>query len=106
MNELEQDALSWVELEASMSSHNEDQIQITDPPTKPLPPLPVTPLPFAMTPIDVIQLSSDTGSAVQSQGNESQNQEVDGGGGNANESIADRVAARRRVHFVGLADLV
>lgn len=87
-------------------SSDDDQIQIAAPATPPLPPVPVPPLPFDVTPIDVIQLSSDTGSAVQSQDDGGSDQEVDGGGGNANESIADRVAARRRVHFVGLADLV
>ena len=87
-------------------SSDHDQIQIADRVRPTLPLVPLSPLPFDVTPIDVIQLSSYTGSAVQSQGNGSQDQEVDGGGGNANESIADRVAARRRVHFVGLVDLV
>ena len=53
-------------------SSDHDQIQIADPVTPTLPLAPLTPLPFDVTPIDVIQLSSDTGSAVQSQGNGSQ----------------------------------
>ena len=42
-------------------SSDPDQIQIADPVTPTLPLVPLTPLPFDVTPIDVIQLYSDTG---------------------------------------------
>ena len=72
-------------------------------PTQPLVPTPARHL--GVTPIDVIQLSSDTESGAHSQEDDDE-QEVDGGGVDENESIADRVAARRRAHFVGWDELL
>ena len=50
-----------------------------------------------------LPLSSDSESRVHTH---EEDDEVDGGAGNENESIAHRVTARRRVHFVGLTELL
>ena len=52
-------------------------------------------------PIDVIQLSSDTESGVNNDEDEEGEVERELG-----ESIADRVAGRRRAHFASFGDLI
>ena len=59
-----------------------------------------------VTPIDIIPLSLDSESAVHAQEDGNTEQEVDGGAGFENESIAHRVIAKRRAHFVGLTELL
>ena len=66
------------------------------------PPRPSRPLAISLSP--VIELSSDSESNQQEE--EDAEQEVEGGGVHADESIAHRVAARRRALFVGFDDLL
>ena len=56
-----------------------------------------------VTPIDMIQLSSDTESGAD--GNNEHEGEVDGVQSNG-DSIADRVSARRRAHFASFGDVL
>ena len=58
-----------------------------------------------VSPIHVIPLSSDSESGVRTQ-EDNNEEEVDGRAGHENESIAHRVTARRRAHFVGLNELL
>ena len=59
-----------------------------------------------VTPSDAIQLSSDSESGAQNDNGEDKEEgEVDGGT-NIGISIADRVAARRRAHFVSFGDVL
>ena len=71
------------------------------PPSVPPPPS----KPLAISPNPVIELSSDSESN-QPVDEHDDNQEVDGGGVNDDESIAGRVAARRRALFVGFDELL
>lgn len=72
----------------------------------PQPPLandpPPTSLPHPITPIDVIQVSDDTELGVD---NDNEDEEVDWVT-TQEESIADRVSARRRAHFASFGDVL
>ena len=72
----------------------------------PRPPLandpPPTSLPHPITPIDMIQVSDDTELGVD---NDNEDEEVDWVT-TQEESIADRVSARRRAHFASFGDVL
>lgn len=78
---------------------SEDQAQPASQPATP------TIIP-SLTPIDVVQLSSDTESGVHGNGGDNLSNESDGDGGNGDESIAERVAARRRALLAHFGDFL